>query len=221
MLKRIIRIFLTIIALATLLVSINKRRRQSKELVEEGEGLLDVRRIWQRTRGVKRPSSACGPTSAAMVIDYLSREKELTYSIRPDDQLVNELYKAVKTYPWGTVIFCLQYRLRNLLNKHSKDGKWRVKFNWAMGQYSDYVSSIEKGNPVIIHFMFNFSRQTFASHHYVVGIGYRFLGSQKQIAVLDPDAGEYNHKIHWIDWRKNEKYMNLLLLDKKDNESFL
>src|SRR5690625_3294992 len=111
MLKRIVRNFLFVISLVTLLVSVNKRRRQSKERVEQGEKVLAVRRIWQRTKGIKRPSSACGPASAAMVLDYMSREKELAYSIRSDDQLVNELYKAVRTYPWGTVIFCLQYRL--------------------------------------------------------------------------------------------------------------
>lgn len=218
MLKRIVRNFLFVISLVTLLVSVNKRRRQSKERVEQGEKVLAVRRIWQRTKGIKRPSSACGPASAAMVLDYMSREKELAYSIRPDDQLVNELYKAVRTYPWGTVIFCLQYRLRNLLNKHSEDNNWRVKFNWAMGQYKYFVHSIEKGNPVIIHFMFNFSKQTFASHHYVVGIGYRAVGSKKQIAVLDPDAGENNRKIHWLDWNENEKYMNLLLIEQRNEK---
>src|SRR5699024_5883051 len=121
-------------------------------------------------------------------------------------------------YPWGTVIFCLQYHLRNLLNKHSEGNRWHVKFNWAMGQYKHYVRSIENGNPVIIHYMFNFSKQTFASHHYVVGIGYRSVGGKKQIAVLDPDAGEHNRKIHWIDWHKNEKYMNLLLIGKRNDK---
>lgn len=215
--KRLVRILLLFILTVTSLKSLNKRRNQANEPVEPGEKVLAVRRIWQRTKGIKRPQSACGPTSAAMIIDYFSREKRLSYPILRDDQLVNELYKAVSTFPWGTVIFLLQNRLRYLLNKYTVGDEWQVRFNWAMGQYQSFTRSIERENPVIIHFMFNFSKRTFASHHFVVGIGYRSVGNQKQIAVLDPDAGEHNKNIHWLDWNKNEKYMNLLFIDKKND----
>lgn len=184
--------------------------------VKSGEKILDVERIWQRGEGITHPNSACGPTSAAMVTKYFVDENRLTYTTQSNDMLVNELYKTMGTFPWGTHILCLQKQLARLLNRHTNEAKWRVKFVWANRRYGTFVQSIEEGNPVIIHFLFNFSKKTFASHHFVVGVGYRSIENRKLIAVLDPDAGEHNKHIHWLDWDKNEKYMNLLVINRKN-----
>jgi|SRR5690625_3463852 len=215
---------LLLLMLSILLFFVNRGKRQrllqmEKTLPETREKVLQLERIWQRGSGIRRPKSACGPTSAAMIVRYFVENGRLRYPLTEnDDELVNQLYRSVGTLPIGTIIFVLQAQLYRLLNKYSVSGKWRVKFAYANNRYAQYVHAINHDNPVIIHFIANFSKKVFASHHFVVGVGYRKIGEKKFIGVLDPDAGKHNRKIHWFDWDTNEKLMNLLIISHEMGE---
>lgn len=176
--------------------------------------ILPIERIWQRHPGIERPNSACGPTTGAMIVSYL--EKTVPHlqpaSIRTRAMLVNELYKIIGTKPWGTSTRQWRRGMKRYLNSNDPTKTWDVNKRRGIGNFSLYCQSIDQGYPVILRFTFHFSKEAFASHHYVVGVGYKIVGNRQLVAVKDPDAGEKNTEIHWIDWEQNEHYIKMLVL---------
>lgn len=174
--------------------------------------VIHVERIWQREEGVGHPKSACGPAAAAMVVKYLSRKGFVTFDSMKNTELVNVLYRKIGTFPWGTTAGRLKRKLRFILNRWAIEGKWDVETTPAKKRFYAYCSSIDDELPVIILFPLNFSRNAYSSHHFVVGIGYKVENSHRYLAVLDPDGGKHNDKVHWIKWEENEPYMKFVFL---------
>lgn len=191
-----------------------RRSLRSKQLphLPPGEVILPVERIWQRKEGIQYPNSACGPTTAAMVTNYLIRENRLRYEEISSSRLVNDLYREMGTMPWGTSSRRWRRRMNRFLNMYATENQWRVKQIRATHHFPLYVESIQRQTPVILRFTFNLAKNSFASHHYVVGVGYRMDEDGQFMAVLDPDGGKRNERVHWLKWSEHSKYMKLLYI---------
>lgn len=76
---------------------------------------LSVTCRWQRSSGVSSPNFACGPTTAAMVANYLKGQGfnvkgESNYS--SNGAFINHMYNELGTTFFGTLFdFCIQFTL--------------------------------------------------------------------------------------------------------------
>lgn len=184
---------------------------ENDEKPKKTKKIINMKRIWQRDKGISHPNSACGPTVAAMVTTYFSQKGFINYKSLESAELVNLLYQKIGTLPWGTSINRWSNKMERFLNRYTFKGRWHIETLPAENNFLTYCDSISQDFPVILRFTFNFSQEAFASYHYVIGIGYRINETNKYIAVLDPDGGKNNDAIHWIKWELNEPYMKLLL----------
>lgn len=196
-----------------------KNNRQSWYGPKHTKKTLKLVRIWQRETGIHYPKSACGPTAAAMVTNYLSKNHLINFSPQDNATLVNMLYKKIGTKPWGTSASRWRKKMERFFNNNSlRNVKWRITTVRAKRCFYEYCRAIDTNMPVLLRFTFNFSEEAFAAHHYVVGIGYHVSNEKKLIAVLDPDGGKKNESIHWVDWDVNEKYMKLIFIEREVKE---
>lgn len=180
------------------------------------EIILPLNRIWQRSPGIEHPNSACGPASAAILINYF-REREWIHLYDENNvTLVNLLYDHIGTTLFGTSARRFCKSVASYLNRHDTNFRWIVQKQPAYGRYLAYCYAIDSGYPVVLRFTFNFSDEAFASHHYCVGIGYKNVNGKRLIATIDPDGGERNNSVHWIDWEKNEPYMKMITFYKRE-----
>lgn len=210
------RIGLLLLLLLCLVLS-RKRQKTSEEASYEEQTyrrkVLPVERIWQRIDGVTHPNSACGPTTAAMLIHYMSRRNDLALAdcveVSPAT-LVNILYKKLATRPWGTSARSWQKGMAAYLNERWPEENWQVAVQGAKGQFASYCQSIDRGMPVVLRFIFNYSSAAFASHHYILGIGYEVDEAGGKIAVLDADGGKSNNRVYWIRWNEHERFFKTL-----------
>jgi len=182
------------------------------------QNVLPIRRLWQRAAGVHHPNSACGPTTGAMIVQYMMQQQNAeinTTDAVVSVQLINTLYKEIGTRPWGTSARRWQKGMMRYFSKTCPEENLTVHLQRASGQYGTYCQSIDKGMPVVLRFTFNSSPQTFASHHYILGIGYSQKGDEEKVAVLDADGGKLNNKIHWINWNDNERFIKILSINEE------
>lgn len=176
------------------------------------EKRLNVERIWQRQEGIRYPNSACGPTVAAMIVKYL-RKKEVLPPLKVEDaELVNLLYKKIGSLPWGTSVGRWQKGMETYFNRHLFPRKVKFEIRKAVHAYSDLVRAIDRGYPVLLRFTFNFSPNSFASHHYVLGVGYRYDDEHQYVACLDSDGGKDNDTFHWLSWEEQAVHMKMATL---------
>ncbi|WP_442600473.1 hypothetical protein [Paenibacillus sp. KN14-4R] len=175
--------------------------------------VLNVTRLWQRMKGITFYDSACAATTGAMISNYLSN-----YSVRDssyyggDAAFINHLYTEYNSSGFGTSMS--GYRTGMVLHlNHEFPGPI---FTWTVSSFrgsdsdawTKYVGRIDNNRPEAIRFDLN-SSTTFASYHFVAGIGYDT--SNKTVGVKDPDAGQYNTGTQWFSWDANKDYIELTL----------
>lgn len=193
------------------------KRKNRKAKVYEPQYLqkmLRVRRIWQRKKGINRPNSACGPATAAMLIQYLARQNKANLAGKSSAKIVNHLYNEMGTLPWGTSAKRWQKGFIRYVQAKFPNDKWAVHLGRAAGQFNVYCQSIDNNIPVVLRFIFNNNTHAFASHHYILGVGYSVKNNEQKIAVVDADGGEINSRIHWIDWHQNEQFIKMLRISR-------
>lgn len=190
-----------------------KQRLNRKEKIYEPQQLdkvLRVQRIWQREAGVNRPNSACGPATAAMIVQYLARINEKDLAETSQVAIVNQLYDEIGTLPWGTSAKRWQKGFLRYVRATFSNDQWDVHLGRGGGQFDAYCQSIDEQMPVVLRFTLNNSAHAFASHHYTLGVGYSVKNDERKVDVLDADGGKLNKRIHWIDWHENERYIKML-----------
>lgn len=203
-----------------------RKKRLAKNITNYGpnnrQKILRIERIYQREKGITSPNSACGPTTAAMIIHYLIEKGtpfKGNYKKMSTVQLVNDLYDRFSTRPWGTSSRRWRGGMERFLNKNSAVGNWSASIHRAEGNFLPYCQSIDENMPVVLRFTFNRAEHSFASHHYILGIGYAIRNHEPFVAVLDADGGKLNEGIHWIHWNENERFMKMIQLHKKVEEN--
>ncbi|MHB8076286.1 C39 family peptidase [Desulfosporosinus fructosivorans] len=168
---------------------------------------LSVQRIWQRTSGVSNPSSACGPTTGAMIANYY---KNQGYDIRGtsyygnDAVFINHLYSEMGSSITGTSAVRWRNGIMTHLNHNYSIQEWLASDIRANGNWSYYCQSIDSNRPVALRFDFFSSNGAYSSYHFVCGQGYQDWGDTDLYAgIKDPDGGQYNTSTTWINWGIN------------------
>lgn len=181
--------------------------------------ILKVRHISQRSKGIKWPSHACGPTTAAMITEFYKNERK--FKVRGSKyygskaKLVNHLLDELDTRLGGTSQLNYSRYLAKHLN-HDEKKKWSYKqFIFAKGHSEDYIKSIEASHPAGILFGWHNKKGVYAKWHWVVGIGYdrKYKGTKKlYVAVKDPDRSADRK---WFGWTTNRDYFGFSVMTRK------
>jgi hypothetical protein len=178
---------------------------------------LSVTRLYQRMSGVNNPNSSCGPTTGAMVVNYL---KSRGYNVRASSYyggnaaLINHMYYDMESDWWGTTINGYCNGLSKHLNHDYSPQKFYGMSYKALGNWDKYEASINAYLPVGLRFdRFKSSEYTFAEYHFVCGIGYDYSGGEDCYAgIKDPDGGSTNTSTLWINWGTNSPDMSIGLV---------
>ncbi|MBE2914469.1 C39 family peptidase [Anoxybacillus flavithermus] len=173
--------------------------------------LSGVDRIYQRSSGINNPNSACGPTVAAMIMDYY--HDELGYNVRDNAYygswaaLVNHLYNEMGSTWLGTTI--TMWANGALTHVYHTSNAWSSNtVTDAVGNSSKFIGAIDSNDPVAIRFDLFDSGGTSIEYHFVCGIGYDKNGSYAgdlHVAYKDPDNGADNTGTHWFDWTDDDQ----------------
>lgn len=174
---------------------------------------LSVTRYYQRMSGVDHPRSACGPTSGAMIIDYLI--DVLNYHnidgsdayVNGTAALINTLYSEMGTNLFGTSIS--DWRL-GMLEHINNDGYWRIGVIDADDSTAAnrYKTRIAASTPTTFRFDYFVDSGVTINYHFVVGVGYNHSTSSLKFGIKNPD-GENNTATKWFDWAVNDQDMDM------------
>lgn len=171
---------------------------------------LAVDRIYQRASGINNPGSACGATTAAMIMDYYY--DVMGYRVWDNAyygswaKLVNHLYNEMGSTWIGTSLS--MWKSGALTHVRHASSPWGAsQYSDAVGYSSKFIASIDSNDPVAIRFdRFDAGGSTI-EYHFVAGIGYNKNASYTgdlHVAYKDPDNGSTNTATHWLDWTDDD-----------------
>ncbi|WP_215026777.1 C39 family peptidase [Bacillus sp. ISL-39] len=174
---------------------------------------LDVPRWYQRMSGVVDPWSACGPTSAAMIMNYYHDIRGFT-GIRDDAYFgskattINHLRYDMNSSFWGIYGATLDDWL-NGTTKHIRETATSYWYplkvtNPSSDSYTNslkYRNAISNAHPVAIRFHYDVENDEGLKYHFVVGSGWYLNGSDLgnlMVTYVDPDGSVSSPKN--FDW---------------------
>ncbi|GBF74012.1 hypothetical protein PA598K_02341 [Paenibacillus sp. 598K] len=174
-------------------------------------GWLDVTRIYQRLEGVDHPKSACGPTSLAMAIQYLS---SLGYNVHDVShfnysfpQMINGYYNFLSSNFMGTSSGNMSFLVPTLLNMYMTG--WTstsvdADSSGAMDKFKDRIVSSRP--PLVMWDQLSWFPWIDADvyWHWQTGNAYRTSGGAFQFGVKDPDNGINNTSTIYYSWIDNQ-----------------
>ncbi|WP_060204784.1 C39 family peptidase [Sporosarcina koreensis] len=182
----------------------------SSNNVTADEKVLNVTRIWQRRTGVTHPDSACGPTSGAMVAEYLNGKGynvKHGYHYGGDDKFINHLWSEMSWY-WGATMGAYQSHMEKHLNLNYATQKFNI-ITWDTNDFNTYKRFINEGLPVTIRFNNVSQGNYWAGWHFVVGNAYKVTTLGNFVGVKDPDNGQNNIGTNYFAWDPNYKVITL------------
>jgi len=179
---------------------------------------LSVSRYHQRMTGVTNQNSACGPTTGAMITDYLWYFHDVPRSSDYGGvaQHINHLYDEMDTTIFGTSLSDFTTGLLKHLRHNGE--KWvGVKYRGTDEvAWNNYQWDIDDYNfPTGIRFDFWVSDSTYTNYHFVAGIGYKIVNGTKYFGFKDPDGGSNNTGTIYKLWSDNDQDIGLLHLWKQ------
>ena len=175
---------------------------------------LNVPRWYQRMSGVVSPGSACGPTSAAMVMNYYHDIRGFS-GIRDDSYYgdsaattINHLRHDMNSLAWGIAGATLD----DWLNGATKHIRETATSYWYPVKVTDpssnsypnslkYRGAISSAHPVAIRFHWDVKNSDGLKYHFVVGSGWYLNGVNKDnlmVTYVDPDGSVSSPKN--FDW---------------------
>ncbi|MDQ1147289.1 hypothetical protein QE429_004116 [Bacillus sp. SORGH_AS 510] len=175
--------------------------------------VLSVTRLSQRSSGVNNPNSACGPTTAAMVANYL---KSQGYNVRglsdysSTGAFINHMYNELGTTIAGSSISDYTYGLYKHVQHNYSTDKWDTWSYRAYGNYTHYKDNILNNKPVGLRFDLWIKEGAYENYHFVAGIGFNH-GSVAEFAIKDPDGS--NGGTIWLNWNDNNDDMAMGLVN--------
>ncbi|QYR22720.1 hypothetical protein KZ483_07175 [Paenibacillus sp. sptzw28] len=177
---------------------------------------LAVPRIWQRTSGVDYPGSACGPTTAAMISNFLKGIEghpiRGTAEYGTVDKFIDHLYYELNATQFGTSMPDWRQGFYFHLNHNYTPTGWGVGSMRAtdpLGGWEKYRERISAHRPVALRFDFWTSEGVEASYHFVAGNGIKNVSGVNYFGYKDPDGGQYNTGTHWASWTVNDQDMDM------------
>lgn len=190
---------------------------------------LLVERFYQRGPYVNFPKSACGPTTAAMIMDYyhdvrkFNIRDETYFSGTSYDQKVGKLINNMRSDMGAGLAGSTLRQLSNGMIKHINE---TATSTWSYTEVKDphlssynnslkYRNALNNRHPVGIRFDYN-SDTTGLKYHFVVGVEWRLAGAKKddlKIGYKNPDG--ITTGIQTIDWGNNVKNFEFTSLSYK------
>ena len=144
----------------------------------------------------KYKSSACGPTTAYVLLNYLQQDKEKS---------INQLYKSLGCTRIGLFSHRLIRNLKNILGP---------SFDVRNCSLNDALKEIEAGRPVAMKFDRYFSRHFFFkgdfNYHWVPLIGFEKTEDDILLIIHDNGARNRDSKIREISYQKNRKILSFI-----------
>ncbi|MBK3496133.1 C39 family peptidase [Viridibacillus sp. YIM B01967] len=149
----------------------------------------NVRKKWQ--------NSACGPTTAAIILDYLLPHES--------PKSINQLYKQLRT----TRIGLFKYRFIRNLRKI-------VGPTWSVEGCSldDALLELREGRPVAIkfdrYFSFHFFLKPTFAYHWVPLIGYEETENDVVLIIHDNGGRNRDSQIREVSFQANRKVLSFV-----------
>lgn len=169
--------------------------------------LLNVDGVSQYAEKVKPAyrNSACGPTTAYVILNYLRRSHN-TIAI----QEINELYKRLG----GTKIGLFTWRfIKNLRKELGLD------FHIARCSLTDALDQLKKGHPVAMKFDQYFTFRWFTKnkplykYHWVPLIGYELKNEELYLLIHDNGGRTRDSQIRSVKYEDNKHVLRFVKIE--------
>lgn len=154
-------------------------------------------------------NSACGPTTAHVILNYLCKDDE---SIANKD--VNELYKLLG----GTKIGLFKWRMiRNL--RRLLGNQWNIE----ECSITEAIQQLRAGNPVAMRFDIYFSGQYFSKnkplfkYHWVPLIGYEIKEDELFLTIHDNGGRNCDSQVRSFKYDDNRKVLSFVKIEPKQH----
>ncbi|WP_143536045.1 hypothetical protein [Saccharibacillus sp. O23] len=164
---------------------------------------LDVPFIYQRTAGIDGPGSACGPTTLAMILQYLGKQgldvEDARYYNNSVVGLVNGNRNIMSTGAFGTTAGNMVFGLQNTLRP--RPGWTFAQIDAASsGAIEKYKSRIASGRPPALMWdklvLFPWTDAEL-KWHWQAGSAYTYSGGNFMFGVKDPDRDSTTRYYNW------------------------
>ena len=171
--------------------------------------LLNVNGMSQYSADIRPElqNSACGPTTAHVILNYLCHEDEKVVT-----KDINELYKLLG----GTKIGLFKWRMIRNLRKLLGD-------NWCVEEctLTQAIEQLRAGNPVAMRFDVYFSAQLFSKnkplykYHWVPLIGYEIKDEELYLTIHDNGGRNRDSQVRTFKYDDNRKVLDFVKIEPK------
>ena len=152
-------------------------------------------------------NSACGPTTAHVILNYLCREDEKVVT-----KDINELYQLLG----GTKIGLFKWRMIRNLRKLLGD-------DWCVEEctLTQAIEQLRAGNPVAMRFDAYFSWQFFSKnkplykYHWVPLIGYEVKDDELYLTIHDNGGRNRDSQVRTFKYDDNRKVLDFVKIEPK------
>ncbi|OWA34259.1 hypothetical protein B9G55_18235 [Saccharibacillus sp. O16] len=166
---------------------------------------LGVPHINQRMAGIEGPGSACGPTTLAMILQYLGKQglnvEDASHYGNSVVKLVNANRNIMATGPFGTTSGNMVFGLKNTLGPGWSFSE--VGADWS-GAIENYKGRIVSGRPPAVMwdnlFLFPWTDAQL-KWHWQAGAAYRYSSGSFTFGVRDPDG---DSAMTYYNWASNQ-----------------
>jgi hypothetical protein len=176
---------------------------------------LGLPRYYQRGAGVTNQDSACGPTTGAMITDYLWYYHNVPRSSDYGGvaQHINHLYPEMNTTIFGSSLDDFSVGLLTHLRHYGERWVGTEHRGTEAVAWNTFRGDIDMNLPVGIRFDYWVSGSTYTNYHYVAGEGYMIIDGTPYFAFKDPD-GNNPYTIYQL-WSDNYQDIGFLHLWKQ------
>ncbi|MER1958625.1 MAG: C39 family peptidase [Solibacillus sp.] len=152
-------------------------------------------------------NSACGPTTAHVILNYLSREDEKVVT-----KDINELYQLLGSTKIGLFKWRMIRNLRKLLGD-----------DWCVEEctLTQAIEQLRAGNPVAMRFDVYFSGQLFSKnkplykYHWVPLIGYDVKDDELYLTIHDNGGRNRDSQVRTFKYDDNRKVLDFVKIEPK------
>lgn len=153
---------------------------------------------------IKFQSSACGPTTAHVILNYISANTELA------NYDVNELYKILGATKIGLHKWQMIRNLQQLLGAN-----WNV----ADCSISEALNELRNGRPVAMkfdkYFSFNWRAKPLYAYHWVPLIGYEILDEHLYLTIHDNGGPNRESQVRSFKYDENRNVLSFVKIAPK------
>lgn len=176
---------------------------------------LGITRLSQRQTGVTNQNSSCGPTSGAMITNYLRYSHNVPYSgtYGGSSKHINHLYNEMSTTMFGTSLGDFSVGLLNHLRHYGEKWVGTEHRGTESIAWNTFKGDIDLNKPVGIRFDYWVSGSTYVNYHFVAGEGYTIYNYSNYFGFKDPDGSDSN--TIWKLWADNDQDIGFLHLHKQ------